>query len=78
MVTYAGPALVELITGAFIIETMFGFPGMGREYVRSVVDKDYSLVLGLTVVYALLMTVANIIVDTTYAFLDPRIRVGDE
>jgi oligopeptide transport system permease protein len=78
LVTYAGPALVELITGAFIIETMFGVPGMGREYVRSVVDKDYSLVLGLTVVYALLMTVANIIVDATYAFLDPRIRVGNE
>lgn len=77
LVTFAGPALVELMTGAFIIETMFGFPGMGRDYINSVINKDYSVILGLTVVYGLLMTIVTIIVDSSYIILDPRIRIDN-
>ena len=75
LVTYSGPALIELIAGTFIIESMFGFPGMGREYVDSVLRKDYSMILGATIVYAALIAVVNLIVDVTYFWIDPRIQV---
>ena len=75
LVTYSGPALIELIAGTFIIESMFGFPGMGREYVDSVLRKDYSMILGATIVYAAMIAVVNLIVDVTYFWIDPRIQV---
>lgn len=75
VVTYSGPALVELITGSFIIEAMFGFPGMGREYIDSVLRKDYSMIMGATVIYALMIALINLAVDMTYSYIDPRIRV---
>jgi ABC-type dipeptide/oligopeptide/nickel transport system permease component len=54
---------------------MFGFPGMGSMYVRAILDGDYSMILGTTTVYALLVVLINLGVDLTYAFLDPRIQV---
>ena len=70
-----GPALAGLVTGSFIIETMFSFPGMGREYVRSIGNRDYSMIMGTTLLFALLVVVANLLVDVIYGFLDPRIQV---
>lgn len=75
VITFLGPALAGLVTGSFIIETMFGFPGMGRAYVQAIGQRDYSMIMGTTVFYAILVAVANLSVDFVYVFLDPRIRL---
>ena len=75
VVTLLGPALAGLVTGSFIIETMFGFPGMGRAYVTAISQRDYSMIMGTTLIYALLVALANLSVDITYVILDPRIRL---
>jgi oligopeptide transport system permease protein len=75
VITILGPALAGLVTGAFIIEMMFSFPGMGREYVLSIQRRDYSMIMGTTLFFALLVALANLSVDIVYVFLDPRIRL---
>ncbi len=75
VVTILGPALAGLVTGSFIIETMFGFPGMGRQYVQAISQRDYSMIMGTTLIYAVLVALANVSVDIVYVFLDPRIRL---
>lgn len=75
VVTILGPALAALVTGSFIIETMFGFPGMGRAYVTAIGQRDYSMIMGTTLIYAVLIALANLSVDVVYSFLDPRIRL---
>jgi oligopeptide transport system permease protein len=77
VVTILGPALAGLVVGSFIIETMFGFPGIGRAYVTSIFQRDYSMIMGTTLVYALMVAVANLSVDVIYVFLDPRIRLTE-
>jgi oligopeptide transport system permease protein len=77
VITILGPALAGLVTGSFIIETMFSFPGMGRAYVQAIGQRDYSLIMGTTVIYALLVAVANLSVDIVYVFIDPRIRLEE-
>ena len=75
VVTILGPALAGLLVGSFIIETMFGFPGIGREFVQSISNRDYSMIMGTTLIYAVLIVLANLSVDIVYGFIDPRIRV---
>jgi len=75
VVTVLGPALAALVTGSFIIESMFSFPGIGREYVQAISNRDYSMILGTTLVYGVLIALANLSVDVIYSFLDPRIRL---
>jgi oligopeptide transport system permease protein len=77
VITILGPALAGLVTGSFIIETMFSVPGMGRAYVQAIGQRDYSMIMGTTVVYALLVAVANLSVDVIYVFIDPRIRLEE-
>lgn len=77
VVTILGPALAALVTGSFIIETMFGFPGMGRAYVQSISQRDYSMILGTTIIYALLVAIANLSVDIVYVLIDPRIKLTE-
>jgi oligopeptide transport system permease protein len=77
VVTILGPALAGLVVGSFIIEQMFSFPGMGREFVLSIQRRDYSMIMGTTLIYAALVAFANLTVDLMYGFLDPRIKVGD-
>ena len=74
--TVLGPALAGLATGSFIIEFMFSFPGMGQFFVTGVTARDYSMVMGVTLFYAILITLANLMVDVVYAVLDPRIKVS--
>jgi oligopeptide transport system permease protein len=74
VVTAAGPLLGFLITGSFIVETIFGIPGIGRYYVISVTARDYSVVLGITVMLAVIIILANMVVDILYGYLAPRIR----
>ena len=75
VVTILGPALANLVTGSFIIEYLFSVPGMGRLYVTGVNQRDYSMIMGNTLFYAVIVALANLGVDVTYAFLDPRIRL---
>lgn len=73
--TILGPGLAALVTGSFIIEYMFSFPGMGSFFILGVTSRDYSMVMGLTLFYAIVISLANLLVDLTYAVLDPRIQV---
>jgi dipeptide transport system permease protein len=73
-VTAAGPLLGFLITGSFIIEYIFAIPGIGKYYVDAVEARDYSVVMGLTVLLSIIVILANLIVDILYGFLDPRTR----
>jgi oligopeptide transport system permease protein len=77
VVTTLGPSLAGLIVGSFIIESMFSFPGVGREYVTSISNRDYSMIMATTLLYAVLIALANLSVDLLYAWLDPRIKVGE-
>jgi ABC-type dipeptide/oligopeptide/nickel transport system permease component len=74
VVTAAGPLLGGVITGSFIIESIFAIPGIGRYYVNSVTARDYSVTMGLTILYAVIVIFANLVVDILYGFLDPRTR----
>jgi ABC-type dipeptide/oligopeptide/nickel transport system permease component len=74
VVTAAGPLLGAVITGSFIVETIFAIPGIGRYYVSSVNSRDYSVTMGLTILYAVIVIVGNLVVDVLYGFLDPRTR----
>jgi oligopeptide transport system permease protein len=74
VVTILGPALAALVTGTFVIEQFFGINGMGKHFVTSVGNRDYTLLLGVTLLYSVFLVVANLLVDLTYALIDPRIR----
>jgi oligopeptide transport system permease protein len=74
VVTAAGPILGYLITGSFIIEEIFAIPGIGRYYITAVSARDYSVVMGLTVLLSVIVIVANLVVDILYGVLDPRTR----
>ena len=76
VVTILGPALVGLVTGSFIIETMFAFPGWGRQYVQAIGQRDYSMIMATTLIFALLIQIANISVDFVYTRIDPRIKLS--
>ena len=76
IVTIIGPGLVDLITGSVITEASFGIPGMGNFFVNSLFQRDYSMIMGTTLVYATLIVLANMIVDLSYGALDPRIRTS--
>jgi oligopeptide transport system permease protein len=75
VITYAGPLLAALLTGSFVVEDIFAIPGLGRFYVTSINDRDYTVIMGVTLFYSTLLVGANIVVDFLYAFVDPRIRV---
>jgi ABC-type dipeptide/oligopeptide/nickel transport system permease component len=72
--TVLGPLMAAWLTGSFIIETIFSIPGIGRFFVTSIADRDYTLIMGTILIYAVLLVIMNILVDISYAFLDPRIR----
>ena len=74
VVTAAAPLLGYIITGSFIVENIFAVPGIGRYYVTAVSARDYSVVMGLTVLLAIIVILANLVVDVLYGVLDPRIR----
>ncbi len=79
VVTYFGPLLAMLLTGSFVVEQIFAIPGMGRFFVTAVTNRDYPLVMGVTLVYAALIIASNLAVDLLYGWLDPRIRLqGDK
>jgi oligopeptide transport system permease protein len=74
VVSYAGPAAASVLAGSLVVETLFGLPGMGRHLVQGALNRDYTLVMGMVIVYAALMIALNLVADLLYAWLDPRIR----
>ena len=75
IITILGPAAADLVTGSIIIESIFGAPGLGREFVESISKRDYSVIMGTAIFYAILVAIANVLVDLSYGVIDPRIRV---
>ena len=75
VITYAGPLIATLLTGSFVIETLFSVPGIGAEFVNSVSNRDYTLIMALTIFYGAFIIIANIITDLVTAAIDPRIRL---
>jgi ABC-type dipeptide/oligopeptide/nickel transport systems, permease components len=74
VVTVLGPIMAFLVTGSFVIEHIFAIPGMGRFFVFAVSNRDYPLVMGITIVYTVILVIANLLVDICYVLLDPRIK----
>jgi ABC-type dipeptide/oligopeptide/nickel transport system permease component len=72
--TILGPLFAALVTGTFVVEQIFAIPGMGKYFITSVTNRDYPVVMGTILLYAFFLVLANLAVDVTYAFLDPRIR----
>jgi oligopeptide transport system permease protein len=74
VVTILGPILAFLVTGSFIIELLFSVPGIGRFYVQAIAQRDYGLIMAMTMLYAAVIALLNMVVDILYAYIDPRIR----
>ncbi|MBU3157952.1 ABC transporter permease [Clostridium estertheticum] len=75
VITYIGPLVASILTGSFVVERIFTIPGLGRSFVDSIANRDYTLVLGVTVFYSILLIVCNLLVDIIYALVDPRINI---
>ncbi len=75
VITILGPLTATLVTGSFVIEFIFSVPGMGKFFITAVSNRDYPLIMGVTLVYAFLIVLANLIVDLLYPFADPRIKL---
>ncbi|HEV7345621.1 MAG TPA: ABC transporter permease [Devosia sp.] len=76
VVTVLGPVVANLVTGSFVIEQIFALPGIGRQFVLSITNRDYTAIMGITIFYAAILMVMILIVDLLYMWLDPRIRLG--
>ena len=75
VVTYFGPAIAFLITGSFVVESIFSIPGIGREFTNAITNRDYTVVLGFSVFIGVIITVANLAVDIMCSLIDPRIKL---
>ena len=75
VITYVGPMLAYLMTGSFVVEKIFTIPGLGREFVSSITNRDYTMIMGTTIVLATLVIAANVIVDILYKIIDPRVQL---
>ena len=77
LISFLGPAMAALLTGSVVAEQIFDLPGIGRYYVQGALNRDYTLVMGVTIVYAFAILSFNLLVDLAYGLLDPRIRIAD-
>src|SRR5690625_1816408 len=75
VVSYLGPLVVAILTGSFIIEKIFAIPGLGNEFVESVTNRDYTVIMGTTVFFSVLLLLSILIVDIIYGLIDPRIKI---
>jgi len=75
LVSFLGPAFAGVLTGSIIIESVFGLPGIGRYFVTGALNRDYTLVVGITIIYGVLIIGFNLLADLCYAWLDPRVRL---
>jgi oligopeptide transport system permease protein len=74
VVSYLGPATAQVVTGSVVIETIFGIPGIGRYFIQGALNRDYTLVMGTVIVFAVLIILLNLIVDLLYGLLDPKVK----
>lgn len=75
VVSYIGPLAAALLTGSFIVESIFAIPGLGRHFVTSIYNRDYTVILGITIFYSFLIMLMNLLIDILYPLLDPRITL---
>jgi ABC-type dipeptide/oligopeptide/nickel transport system permease component len=76
VVTIMGPLLAGLITGSFVVESVFAIPGIGRFFVDAIFQRDYGIIMAVSLIFAVAIAVMNLVVDVAYAWIDPRIRYG--
>jgi oligopeptide transport system permease protein len=76
VLTVMGPVAANLVTGSFLVEIVFQIPGLGKHFVQAMINRDYPLVMGVTLVYGVILIGANLVVDVIYGIADPRIRLG--
>ncbi|MFD2045325.1 ABC transporter permease [Ornithinibacillus salinisoli] len=76
VISYLGPLVVSILTGSFVIEKIFGIPGLGSEFVISITNRDYTVIMGTTVFFSVLLLISILIVDLIYGLVDPRIKVA--
>jgi len=76
VIAFLGPAAAGLLTGSFVVETIFQVPGLGREFVEAAFNRDYTMIIGTVLVYAILVMVLNLVADVLHAWLDPRVRIA--
>ena len=74
-VTYVGTMLAYTLTGSFVVEKIFTIPGLGGEFIGSITNRDYTVIMGTTIFLAALMVVMNVVVDIVYKLVDPRIKL---
>nr|HPI62695.1 ABC transporter permease subunit [Alphaproteobacteria bacterium] len=74
VLSYLGPAVAGIITGSIVIEQTFNIPGIGRHFVQGAINRDYPMVMGVTILYGALIVFCNLLVDIIYGFLDPKVR----
>lgn len=74
VVTYVGPMIAMVVTGSFVIEKVFGIPGIGSLFTSSVLTRDYTLIMGITVFFSVFLVFCTLVVDILYVFVDPRIK----
>ncbi|NLP34326.1 MAG: ABC transporter permease [Clostridiales bacterium] len=77
VVTVLGPIAASVLTGAFVVENIFSIPGMGKFFVMSIQDQDYTMISGITLFYGIFLVVANLAVDLAYGFIDPRVKIAE-
>lgn len=75
VITYLGPLLASILTGSFVVEKIFTIPGLGSQFISSITDRDYPLIMGTTIFYAFLIIAMNVVVDILYKIVDPRINL---
>lgn len=75
VVSFLGPAMARAVTGAIVVEKIFAVPGVGQSFVNAAFNRDYTLVMGVVILYAMLLIALNLLVDMAYAGLDPRVRL---
>lgn len=76
IITYIGMLTANILTGSFIIEKIFGIPGLGQWFINSITNRDYTVIMGITVFYSIILLAAIFLVDLTYGWVDPRIKIG--
>lgn len=77
VITVLGPIAASVLTGAFVVENIFSIPGMGKFFVMSIQDQDYTMISGITLFYGIFLVLANLAVDLAYGFIDPRVKLSE-
>ena len=77
VLSFLGPAAAATLTGSFVVEKVFNFPGLGQHFVNSVLNRDRTLILGVVIVYSVFLLTFNLLVDLAYTLVDPRISLAD-